>query len=270
MDATTEGTPACENCGATLAGPFCAACGQAHRSPITSVRAFTAHVLDDVANLDSRLLRTAGALLFRPGRLTYEYVRGRRVRYTQPVTLYLLAAAAFFLVASFRPFLWVDTEQRQVVGALPGMMVGSSVADQKLQELEAEGVSLELFAERFVDAIQGFLPAFLVGSVAVFSLAVYGLHFRREPRYIPHAVFALHWTAFYLVVMAAARLAPAGWTAQILPLVVGVIYLSLALRRAYTQHVALSIAKAVTLLFVFLIMLAGWVAAAIAVGLAFT
>lgn len=260
----------CENCGAGLTGPFCATCGQPRRSPITSVRAFAAATLDDIANLDSRLLRTLCALLFQPGLLTSEYLKGRRIRYTQPVTLYLLAAATFFFTASFRPFLWVDTARQQVVGALPGMTVGSDVAEQTMRELDAAGISLESFAAGFVDVVNAFLPAFLIGSVALFSLVLFALHCRREPRYLHHAIFALHWTAFYLLVLAAARLFPPGWVVQVVPLFIGILYLPVALRRVYRQPVPVAVFKGLALLFTFLVVLAAWVAAAIGVGLALT
>lgn len=60
----------CENCQVPLTGTYCAACGQSRLSPIVSVRAFTAHQLDDLASVDSRLVRTMRALFFRPGQLT--------------------------------------------------------------------------------------------------------------------------------------------------------------------------------------------------------
>ncbi len=257
----------CENCGARLAGPYCSACGQPARSPLTSVRTFASHVLDDVASLDSRLMRTLGALFFRPGRLSAEYLAGRRIRYTYPVQLYLLAAATFFLVASFRPFLWVDTTHRMVRGALPGMGVGNTLAHRTLQRIAASGLSLDLFAAHFEDAVNAWLPVFLVGSVALFSLVLYAFEFRRERRYLPHAVFTLHWTAFYLFVMAAARLLPATRTLQQLSLFLALVWLTAALRRVYGQGLELSLVKAFVLLIAFLVMLVVWVQSAVAIGM---
>jgi hypothetical protein len=60
-----------------------------------------ADVLEDQLVLNRALPRTLGALLFRPGFLTAEYVRGRIVRYIAPFRLYLVASVLFFLVLSF-------------------------------------------------------------------------------------------------------------------------------------------------------------------------
>lgn len=105
---TATAATACENCGTALQGRFCHACGQPAEPPTTSARAFVRQAAADITNLDSRILRTLGLLLGRPGRLTREYLEGRRIRYSKPLQLYLGAAAAFFFVNAYRPFLNFD------------------------------------------------------------------------------------------------------------------------------------------------------------------
>jgi hypothetical protein len=48
--------------------------------------------------LEGKLWKSLGLLLFRPGRLTLEYIKGRRVRYVQPLRLYLTFSLIFFAV----------------------------------------------------------------------------------------------------------------------------------------------------------------------------
>jgi len=59
--------------------------------------------LEQALSLDSRFGRTFAGLLFRPGRVTAEYLDGRRVRYSSPVNLYLLASFLFFLAEALVP-----------------------------------------------------------------------------------------------------------------------------------------------------------------------
>jgi hypothetical protein len=49
---------------------------------------------------DSRLWRTLLCLWFKPGRLTQEFIAGRRVAYMPPFRLYLVLSVVFFLLAS--------------------------------------------------------------------------------------------------------------------------------------------------------------------------
>jgi hypothetical protein len=90
----------CDNCGAMLSGKYCAACGQRREAPVHSLWHFTQLATEDLTHADSRLWRTLGALLYKPGHLTREFLSGRRARYLPPVRLYLVLSVLFFLVAS--------------------------------------------------------------------------------------------------------------------------------------------------------------------------
>jgi hypothetical protein len=90
----------CENCGAAVSGRYCATCGQRLEPPLHSLWHFSRTATEDLTHADSRLWRTLGALLFRPGYLTREFLAGRRARYLPPVRLYLVVSVVFFLWAS--------------------------------------------------------------------------------------------------------------------------------------------------------------------------
>jgi hypothetical protein len=90
----------CENCGAPVQWKFCGVCGQRLEPPVHSLWHFTTVATEDLTHADSRLWRTLGALLFRPGFLTREFLVGHRARYLPPLRLYLVLSVVFFLFAS--------------------------------------------------------------------------------------------------------------------------------------------------------------------------
>jgi Protein of unknown function (DUF3667) len=90
----------CDNCGAPVPGRYCSACGQRLEPPVHSLWHFSRVATEDLTHADSRLWRTLTALLFKPGRLTREFLAGRRARYLPPVRLYLVLSVLFFLIAS--------------------------------------------------------------------------------------------------------------------------------------------------------------------------
>ena len=98
----------CLNCGDTTVGRYCPTCGQRKAEVLVSVRTLLADVLEDQLVLNRALPRTIGALLFKPGFLTSEYVRGRIVRYIAPFRLYLVSSVVFFLLLSFVGLSGVD------------------------------------------------------------------------------------------------------------------------------------------------------------------
>lgn len=89
----------CENCGTGLLGEHCHVCGQPIKGLVRRFSSVFGDFLDTVFNIDSRVLRTIGPLLTRPGFLSLEYFAGRRVRYVTPMRLFLfLSLVAFFAI----------------------------------------------------------------------------------------------------------------------------------------------------------------------------
>ena len=100
LDSNGESDTICLNCGASLSGAFCAACGQkahVHRT----LSAIGHDVLHSVFHFDGKFWRTLPMLLFKPGELTRRYVHGERAKFVSPMALFLFAIFLMFAVFSF-------------------------------------------------------------------------------------------------------------------------------------------------------------------------
>jgi len=95
--------PNCLNCGTELRGQYCGGCGQRARNRLISLWELLQDAFGDLFEIDSRLWRTIIPLLIRPGRLTLDYLEGRRARYMPPFRMYLVLSVIFFVVAFFDP-----------------------------------------------------------------------------------------------------------------------------------------------------------------------
>ena len=94
---THEG--ACLNCGTSLQGEFCHACGQkahVHRT----LAAFWHDLLHSVMHFDGKLWRTLPLLAWHPGELTRRYIHGERARFVSPMALFLFTVFLMFAVFS--------------------------------------------------------------------------------------------------------------------------------------------------------------------------
>src|SRR5437773_1027251 len=91
----------CENCGAALQGHWCAQCGQAAIEYRRSFRYVVADLLNEFLNWDSKFFTTIALLILKPWRLTNEFLAGKRVRYVNPLRLYLLASILFFFAVNY-------------------------------------------------------------------------------------------------------------------------------------------------------------------------
>jgi len=83
----------CLSCGAPIRSEYCPACGQQAVDPHASTWHVVKEAISDATDVDGRAVRTIRALVV-PGRLTAEFLRGRRAPYLGPFKLFLLAGTA--------------------------------------------------------------------------------------------------------------------------------------------------------------------------------
>lgn len=269
---------ACENCGTVLLGAYCHQCGQSAEKPPHSIRKLIVDLASDVFNFNSRALRSLRHLMVRPGVLTRAYVNGARVRYTQPLQLYLIAAAIFFLVNSFRPFVRVDPEHGLITSSLSFMRAGKSIEADDSAAIRAGGLSMETFAERFRLGATKNLPTFMVGSILLFALALGTFYWRVPHAGMTHLIFSLHWCAFYLLLMVVERIIPglggptdgpgqvpivAIVTVRAIIGLIAMVSLAVALRRVYRQSWWVTVPKSLGLYLLFNVIMILWVVSVI-------
>lgn len=90
----------CRNCGTGMTSRFCPNCGQSITDHSKSLIRVIGDAAQDFVHFDSRVLRTLAMLLFLPGRMTRQFIDGRRTRFVPPLRLYLFSSLVFFLILS--------------------------------------------------------------------------------------------------------------------------------------------------------------------------
>lgn len=91
----------CLNCGTTLQGQWCHQCGQKSRSEVRHFSSVVTDILDTVFEYDNRIWRTLLPLYFNPGKISKEFMAGRRVRYVLPFRLFFVLSVVMFLTLQF-------------------------------------------------------------------------------------------------------------------------------------------------------------------------
>ncbi|MGB5244090.1 MAG: DUF3667 domain-containing protein [Lutimonas sp.] len=77
---------------------FCHKCGQVNDTSKISLKQYFSQYLSGFFNFDNRLWKTIYPLLFKPGKVTKEYVQGKRMSYVNPFQLYFHVTIVFFLL----------------------------------------------------------------------------------------------------------------------------------------------------------------------------
>lgn len=86
----------CRNCGAYAPEQYCPRCGQDTAEHLPSAWEFVHEHLLHYFAAEGRLWRTLRTLVLHPGRLTLEYLRGRKRTYVLPLRLYLTTSIVYF------------------------------------------------------------------------------------------------------------------------------------------------------------------------------
>jgi hypothetical protein len=268
---------ACLNCGAPLNGPFCAQCGQRDVPPYPSVRELVVDAFWELSGWDGRFASTVRALVTKPGRLTLDFLEGRRARYISPLRLYLMASLIYFVVAAAAPDLKnangetanlsarvappKGTKAERVANATSSALANQeaiSPADRDsimAAVSKAPPIMRPFFQKALLDpkglkrSLREAMPKMLFALLPVFA-AIVAVFFRKR-KYPEHLYFAIHLHAFVFVALTVAALfkfthitALATWTGTLALLSVP-LYATLAFRKTYGGSIAVTLVKQV-------------------------
>lgn len=272
--ATAQLTPAtarraCLNCDTPLAGEFCSACGQRDIPAYPSLRELALEALQEFSGWDGKFLATVRALVEKPGKLTREFLEGRRARYLSPVRFYFLASLAFFLLAVTAPAPKVVPATTTVAGtrveqigneAHDAMVSGKGITgaerEKALKDLErAPAVIRPLLRRSLVDP-QGFrrsifdaLPKMLFALVPIFALLV--SLFYRGLKYPEHLYFSIHLHTYIFLALCLPKIARLTHSTVLASVFAALavlsmpVYATLAFRRVYGGSLIGTLAKEV-------------------------
>ncbi len=231
---------ACRNCGTQAPSKFCPECGQETALHPPTLGEFLHEFAGHYVALEGELWRTLAMLLRRPGRLTREYLDGRRRRYVLPLRLYLTASFLFFLVLKLtagaidhetiisidgQHVTFSEYEARSASGAASGALPRLHLAQaadcggasqpscNRVQAFMNDlGARFEAHPQETIEHMRahflGLAPYAIFFLLPVFS-GVLALAYRnRGMTYGEHFVFSLHLHAFWFIALLVIHLLP--------------------------------------------------------------
>ena len=266
-------TARCLNCDAMLSGGFCAACGQAADVHVPTTAEIVHDALEGVTHSDSRLWRTLRLLWFHPGRLTQEFVAGRRAAFLPPFRLYLTLSVLFFLVASFSHSVSQTVNLGQTDGQ-PAEAACRNVQSQLFTSPRWSARALHACEEIVRDRGEtllhiaiGTMPKAMFVFLPLIAFFHMLLYWHPRHRYAEHLLFFIHLQAFFFFVMTLVVLgsdAAAAWPRISSP--TGVVnsalmwampvYTIIAMQRVFGSGWIRTLFKATALFAIYLVVLA--------------
>lgn len=262
----------CLNCGADLNGAFCGECGQRSVPADPTIAEIAADAWQELSGYDGRIAATFRALLH-PGRLTIDYLQGRRARYLSPVRLYLIVSVVYFVIAASVPRTASDSGEVRYPGGLqiemnnPGAN-GAVVSDADRAEMANRLAEAPWYIRPIIKAISedpaGFqgrlftiMPRVFFALLPVFA-GIVAMFYRRR-RFPAALVFAVHVHAFAFVVFSISEAVKltgsvtADATAGVIVAMTFMAYALTALRAVFGGGWPVTVAKAIGIGFVYLV-----------------
>ena len=107
----------CLNCRFSLRPEdnYCPNCGQENNTNKIPVKHLLFEVFEDFFHFDAKIWNTIKASFSKPGRITLDYLEGKRARYIPPVKFYVFVSFIFFLLLGKLSDHAIDADRNSIV-----------------------------------------------------------------------------------------------------------------------------------------------------------
>jgi Protein of unknown function (DUF3667) len=184
----------CVSCNAKLKGNFCHKCGEKGvREGDFDLSKLLSDAFYAFSHWDGKHYKTIKLLFLQPGRLTQEYIIGRRKPYLKPFQVFFWCnILTFFFVGSFDVYLipskWFFNQNFDTFQILH--LAETVAARKKLSVME--------LAPLYDEKVKTWSKLLLISMTPILALGSYLPALRRSPVFGKHFIFALHLLAFSL------------------------------------------------------------------------
>lgn len=274
----------CLNCGYRVDILYCPHCGQQNTVTRQPFYYLITHFVEDFVHYDGSFWSTIKRLLLQPGKLTVDYLAGKRNSQVNPVKMYIFISFVTFFLLIFLPnsgpIADVDKQQsmplateqmdeqlKELKEELPAFIY---IFVEKYRSMQAKGMDSHEITDAFLQKILSYAPKLLFIYLPVFAFILWLLYEKKSWWYFDHGIFTLHY--FSLLLLGCFVISALSLLQNILPInqtisqgidylmllllwyMVG--YLFVALYRVYRQSKRKVVVKGLLILFINSILLA--------------
>ena len=220
----------CLNCHHVVENRYCPNCGQENKETKESFHYLFFHTIEDLVHYDSGFWKTIKYLLFYPGKLTKEYLSGKRQQFVPPVKLYIFISFITFFILSIlttfdkqteSPITTVDktatkeksgnirfsTEKKNII------QIDTTDIETNLGQIDGslgkwlEGRARNIakhaqdkdFLKQFYKTLFSSIPKALFIFMPIFAFIVWLFHNKKRWYYFDSGIFTIHYFSMILL-----------------------------------------------------------------------
>ncbi len=249
----------CVSCGAKMKGNYCRKCGEKKIIPARDFRIskFLSQSLWHFVRFDSKLLKSCWLLYSKPGFLTAEWIKGRRVLYMKPLQLFVIASLLFYFFLPTVPA-YYTTPQELIDGYRNGINRWNSFQfdyEELLAKKAAiKGLDEKVFADNISQKAAKQSKTWQFFIIPFWGSLIWLLFQKKLPWLAPHLIFAMHGLTFSLLTdllihgfLALFGFVPNGFYIFIVLMSLILIYQTLAVHRVYGNSWIVTILKTIVI-----------------------
>lgn len=271
---TTKDSITCRNCETVFSGNFCPNCGQSTKEFAKPFRFLIIDLVGNVFAFDTRFWKTFIAVLFKPGALTLDFVKGHRVKYMPPFRFFIFVSFFFFFFLNYYSNSLIqnrDTNMEGVINVSPEgmpdslvvinfseeMAIDSLASAGKISDKQKENVEfLQEHPEIFIEKFYTYFSWVMFLLIPFYALLLLLFFRKRQKFYATHFVFAINQHAFAFVLLLLLvilsliftneKVAYFAYLALLIP-----IYQIIGFKKLYQQKLRYTLIKFFTIIFIY-------------------
>jgi len=183
----------CLNCNATAMGDFCHQCGQSVRDNLDrSLGKLMGEFFGNIFFLDNRFFLSLRYLTLMPGRLTVEFLAGKRKKFISPITLFLFINLIYFFVNPLTDYSLALNDQIYSQPYSPWIKGWVS------NKLQAQGLTFHDYGIAYQNMSDNIAKSIMIINIPMIAAIIYLISFKRRRYYYDSLIFAFHFFSFFM------------------------------------------------------------------------
>ena len=184
----------CLNCGATVNAAFCQKCGQRNRNNLDrSLGRLLGEFISNIFFFDNRFFLSVRYLIRFPGRMTIEFLEGKRKKFISPVTLFLFLNLIYFFVNPLSDYSLSLYDQTH---GQPYSKWAKELVDSKLQQ---EGLKQQAYGITYQNTSDNVSKSIMIINIPMIAFFVYMMAFKQRRYYFDSLIFAFHFFSLFII-----------------------------------------------------------------------
>ncbi len=184
----------CFNCKSSVMGDFCHQCGQRVRdNSDRSLGRLFGDFFTNIFFIDNRFFLSAWYLFRFPGRMTLEFLDGKRKKFISPVTLFLFFNLIYFIV---NPLTDYSISLYDQICCQP--YSGEWIKEYVRLKLETQEMDFQRYVITYQNMSDNVSKSIMIINIPLIAFFVYLMAFKRRPFYYDSLIFTFHFFSLFI------------------------------------------------------------------------